>query len=232
MGGMGQVFIFVTCVLLPWMVIKSVRAVSAGAAPITTYRRHITTALVVQVFVLLLALGAAQKEQILLFPRARFALVPSLAAAGLLVAMLATIPLRARMTSPELRERRLRGRPRNGRELVGWAVLSLGAGVGEEIAYRGTLFWLIFPWMGGNGVAAALFCSLVFALAHATQGWVTALFIFAFTLGLHWIVWETGNLYTVMIVHAAYDFLAGVVYVVWGSRLAAPHPAIPKAVET
>jgi membrane protease YdiL (CAAX protease family) len=85
------------------------------------------------------------------------------------------------------------------------ALISLSAGVGEEMLFRGVLQaslsgWLGVPW--GLGLA-----SLLFGVLHPIS--VTYMVIATFLglyLGAVWIV--GGNLLTVMVTHALYDFAA------------------------
>jgi membrane protease YdiL (CAAX protease family) len=85
------------------------------------------------------------------------------------------------------------------------ALISLSAGVGEEMLFRGVLqsslgSWLGTPW--GLGLA-----SLLFGLLHPIS---VSYMVFAGFLGLYlgavWIL--SGNLLTVMITHGLYDFAA------------------------
>jgi membrane protease YdiL (CAAX protease family) len=86
------------------------------------------------------------------------------------------------------------------------ALVSLSAGVGEEMLFRGVLqsslsSWLGVPW--GLGLA-----SLLFGLLHPIS---VAYMVIAAFLGLYlgtvwWLV--DGNLLTVMITHGLYDFAA------------------------
>jgi len=96
--------------------------------------------------------------------------------------------------------------PRNGRQL-GWALLvSVFAGVFEEIAYRGYLMAYFGTWFGSWGALAA--ASLLFGLAHVYQGRlgvpVTALLgaLFGF------VYLETGSLLLPILLHAAVDVSA------------------------
>ena len=100
--------------------------------------------------------------------------------------------------------------PRTGKEKGLFVLLSLSAGFGEEVAYRGFLIpalTLVF----GSVWAGALLSSAVFGLLHAYQGWLgmvrTALlgltFATAFIL--------TDSLWPAMAAHAILDILAGLV---------------------
>ena len=84
------------------------------------------------------------------------------------------------------------------------ALLSLLAGVGEEMLFRGVLQPACADWLGGPwlGLAAA---SVLFGLAHA----VTFTYVvYAALMGayLGWIWLATGNLLTVIVIHSVYDF--------------------------
>ena len=68
-----------------------------------------------------------------------------------------------------------------------------------------SILWYVFgsPW------PAVLICALGFAAAHWSQGWKSVLAIFLIALVAHALVWFTNTLVLMMIVHAAYDFIAG-----------------------
>jgi membrane protease YdiL (CAAX protease family) len=90
------------------------------------------------------------------------------------------------------------------------ASLSLLAGVGEELLFRGVLQELLCGWWGlGAGLATA---SLVFGLLHAlTPTYAVLATLMGAYLGGVWLA--TGNLLPAIIAHALYDFLALVVLV-------------------
>jgi CAAX protease family protein len=89
-------------------------------------------------------------------------------------------------------------------------LISVAAGFGEEMLFRGFLQTLLADWWGfWPGVLAA---ALVFALMHL----ITLTYAFlAGLLGLYLsVVWLTnGNLLSVVVAHALYDFVA-LVYLV------------------
>ena len=94
---------------------------------------------------------------------------------------------------------------------VGWlglAVVSVTAGFGEEVLFRGALQPIAERSLGSTtGLIAA---SLCFALAHAVT---RAYFLFALAVGLYlgWIAHTFDELVTPIAVHALYDFVALVV---------------------
>jgi membrane protease YdiL (CAAX protease family) len=92
-----------------------------------------------------------------------------------------------------------------GTGTLGLAAISLAAGVGEEMLFRGLLQPVLGralgPW-GGLCVA-----SLLFGLMHPFS---PAYFVLATLCGLYlgWCWQASGNLLTAVVTHALYDFLA------------------------
>jgi membrane protease YdiL (CAAX protease family) len=105
--------------------------------------------------------------------------------------------------------------PRTGREKAVFAALSLSAGFGEEIAFRGYALPLLMPFLGG-GWGAALFTSAVFGLLHAYQGplGMGRSALLGFLLASSFLI--TGSLWPAISAHVALDLLGGLV---WGARL-------------
>ena len=105
--------------------------------------------------------------------------------------------------------------PADGREFSWFAVLSVSAGICEELLYRGFLVWylgayaalLLHPPYGF--VAAAAGSSLVFGLGHAYQGPRNVLVTALVGGFLAAVVWIPGSLYAAMLVHALMDLHAG-----------------------
>jgi hypothetical protein len=85
------------------------------------------------------------------------------------------------------------------------AVLSLAAGVGEELLFRGVAQAILDRWWGPW--AAVPIASLVFGLLHALTPTYAALATLAgLYLGGVWLL--TGNLLVVILAHGCYDFIA------------------------
>lgn len=100
--------------------------------------------------------------------------------------------------------------PKTRTEKVSFFFLSLAAGVGEEVAFRGFLvpaLILVFgwPWM------AVFVSSVAFGALHAYQGWLgmarTAVLGLVFAVAFL----MTGTLWPAIIAHAVLDVLAGLV---------------------
>jgi membrane protease YdiL (CAAX protease family) len=84
------------------------------------------------------------------------------------------------------------------------AAIALLAGLSEEALFRGVVQGALAAWLGNT--AALLLASLAFGLAHC----VTATYVvIAAVMGLYlgWIWLLTGNLLTVIVAHAVYDFV-------------------------
>jgi uncharacterized protein len=92
-----------------------------------------------------------------------------------------------------------------------WVALSLSAGVGEELVWRGVLPSLLTLVSGSLAVGIALSVAS-FALAHAIQGLRSVLAIAAIAVAFHALVFISGSLYVAMAVHFVYDVIAGFTY--------------------
>lgn len=98
-----------------------------------------------------------------------------------------------------------------------WGVISLAAGIGEEISYRAVL-WGLLTRLTGSILIAGILASVIFAFSHYVQGWKSVVAIFFFSLSFHWLVALTGSIVPGMAVHALYDFTAGMMYRRFGDR--------------
>lgn len=97
--------------------------------------------------------------------------------------------------------------PRNRREAVLALLLSLNAGVSEELFFRLALPLLLFHLTGS--LATALVVSMLcFGLAHAHYGWKGVLATMAAGALLTFYYFHHGSLLRVMIAHAVIDVLA------------------------
>jgi len=88
------------------------------------------------------------------------------------------------------------------------ALVSLAAGVGEEVLFRGALQ----PWIANlvNPMFALCAVSLLFGLAHAlSAAYLAAATLIGFYLG--WLAMEYDDLVAPIVAHALYDFVALVV---------------------
>lgn len=82
----------------------------------------------------------------------------------------------------------------------GWPLIiavSISAGVGEEILFRG----ILQRWLGVIGQAA------LFGAVHVNQGWIAVAFIFGVALVFGLLRRQGMPLWSLMVAHAAYDFI-------------------------
>lgn len=94
--------------------------------------------------------------------------------------------------------------------LLDFALISLAAGFGEELLFRGFLQSLFSDWLGVP--AGLLLAALLFGLFHPiTPGYVLLAAFMGGYLGLVWLL--QGNLLTVIVAHAVYDW-AALIYLV------------------
>jgi membrane protease YdiL (CAAX protease family) len=100
--------------------------------------------------------------------------------------------------------------PRTRREKTVFGVLSLAAGVGEEMAYRGYAIPVLASLMGAPGAAAV--SSVVFGALHGYQGWLGAVRTALMGGVLAWGFLATGSVWPVILAHTAIDVLAGIVF--------------------
>jgi membrane protease YdiL (CAAX protease family) len=114
------------------------------------------------------------------------------------------------------------------------AIVSMAAGIGEELLFRGLVqdglsSWVDQPFGAWLGLAAA---SLLFGLAHP----VSPLYVFLATLTgayLGWLLIVTGSLVTPVVAHATYDLVALVLVSRWlGPHEPADAAAVPDATRT
>jgi uncharacterized protein len=137
--------------------------------------------------------------------RAFAAWTGGLVAAGLAV----TVAFRVAGRRLGLRESRLLRDllPRTGRERAAFAGLSVAAGVGEELAFRG----YVIPVLGGliGAPLAAVASSLVFGVLHVYQGPLGMARTAVLGGVLAWGFLASGSLWPPMAAHAILDVLLG-----------------------
>jgi len=109
--------------------------------------------------------------------------------------------------------------PRTTEERRVFAVLSVAAGTGEELAYRGYVIPMLAPILGIGGAAAL--STLVFGLMHGYQGrlGIVRTALMGAVLAGGFIV--SGSLIPAMIAHTAIDLIAGIAV---GDWLLSPAP--------
>jgi len=118
--------------------------------------------------------------------------------------------------------------PRTSRERTLFGVVSLAAGTGEEVAYRGYLIPVLATVMGLG--PAAVLSTLVFGVLHVYQGWLGVLRTGVMGAMLAAGFLASGSLWPPIIAHVVIDLLAGIVL---GERLLLPvgRDAVESAVQ-
>ena len=84
-------------------------------------------------------------------------------------------------------------------------MISIVAGIGEELLFRGVLQVVLIGWLGLTfGIILA---SVVFGLLHAVTPTYAVL---ATIIGIYfgWFAWASGNLLGPIVAHSVYDFAA------------------------
>lgn len=107
--------------------------------------------------------------------------------------------------------------PRTREEKGVFALLSLAAGVSEELAYRGYAIPVLASLVGTP--AAVAVTSIVFGILHGYQGLLGTLRTAVMGALLAWAFLASGSLWPAIVAHVAIDLLAGIVL---GERLLSP----------
>lgn len=98
--------------------------------------------------------------------------------------------------------------PRGGAEIAGWVVLSLTAGVCEEVLFRGYLQQQ-FAAFSNNAAIGILLSAVLFGAAHGYQGLTKAMLIGATGAILGAAAYGRKSTRPGMLAHAAQDLLGG-----------------------
>ena len=206
----GAAFLFLTTLYVPFASIRGARRMAKpGGTP--TRAQLLVSVFLTQAMGLGIALLVARWERIELFPPPSIGWKNVALALGFLVPTLATIPWRWSWRSTEDKRRMMWMLPNRPSDLSWWLFVSLAAGIGEEIVYRGVMATL-WERVLGAWWPAILVCSIAFGAAHWVQGVRAVAVIVVFAIGDHLIVRATGDLYTAMTIHFVYDLLAGVIF--------------------
>ncbi len=198
-------------VIIPLFAVLQWRKLRGATGPLPNRLRHFQTTAFVLIVFTGMSLVVARVQWIFLFP---WSLPPIEAiAAGVVLYAAAVAYMRPNWRRVVQRQSRIVHlfMPTSAAERAWWFTVSLLAGVGEEITWRGVQAALVGALVG-NFWIAALVCSISFGLAHFIQGWRSAAHIVVFAMGFHALVWLGESLYVAMAVHVAYDITAGIAY--------------------
>ena len=210
----GTAFLLFIGVALPILAHRTKRMLGSGPLPIPRPIFYWQTILF-QIVIYGFALFAAATNTVVLqlvpkTPRAMWAI-------ALLVVALASLRIFWPFRSVESKRRLCDLVPHSNAELVPYLVLCAIAAIAEEIAYRGVAYWLVFRATHSIPLSVAI-VAIVFALGHALQGWRSVAVILLFAIGFHAIVIYGQSLIPAILVHFAYDAIAGLVVPRWCAK--------------
>ncbi len=182
------------------------RAVESGPTRIALYAQILVTHAVLFGG----AIAVARAEGIELFPTLRISLRDVVAAGVALIGAISVAELYWRSRSPVERERLWVRRilPQTASERWVWVLVSAGAAVAEETAYRG-VFVAIMSAATGSFTIAIVASAVAFAVVHAPQGFAGIVYVFVIALVHQVLILVTGTLLLAILVHFTYDVLAG-----------------------
>lgn len=205
-------------VFIPLAVIRGRRKLLDKNRPLPNRVRHFKSTALALVMFATFSLAVSRIFWVPLFPR-RFPPVEAILA-GLAMYALAVGIMRPRWRRAVEKRTRIvyLFMPETASERVWWVIVSVLAGLSEEITWRGVQLNLL-QFLTNGYWSAALLCSISFGLAHMHQGWKSSAIIVGFALGFHSLVWLSGSLYVAMAVHIAYDITAGLNYSRLGKQL-------------
>ncbi|MGZ5494733.1 MAG: CPBP family intramembrane glutamic endopeptidase [Thermoanaerobaculia bacterium] len=195
--------------MIPWSAIKSMKLIESRALP--PRRRYFVTVLVQTAAFAVFSILVAKLNWVQLFP-AQMPPVRAILAGCVFLAIAIPFGWTRWRKAVEKRKRIVAlFMPTNMTERALWVGTAFVAGVGEEITWRRVQTELLRR-LTGNLIAAIAICVVMFALAHAIQGWKSVGVIVFFAAGFHLLVYLAGSLYVAMAVHFLYDLIAGLAY--------------------
>jgi membrane protease YdiL (CAAX protease family) len=208
-------------VFLPYVAVRSRRRLEEHGYP--PRKAFFVSVILQQAIFATMSLIVAYLERIPLFPprlpAPQGVLLAGLFLAGSIVAMrplwrdaVARREPRVQLSMPaDAGERRL------------WVGVSVAAGIGEEISYRGVMYTLLLR-LAGDPLTAALGAAAVFGASHIVQGWKAVWITAVFALAAQGLTLYSGSLYLAMAWHVGYDIVAGLTYGRLGRELGFPAP--------
>ncbi len=215
-GGWGWYHLAFFCLFLPWVAARSRRKLAEDGLP--PRKAFFVSVILQQTIFVTMSLIVAYFEWIPLFP-ARYPSPPGILLASLLLggSVLAMRPLWR--DAVERREPRVQlSMPSDATERRLWVGISIAAGIGEEISYRGVLYTLLLR-LAGDPLTAAVAAAAVFGASHIVQGWKAVGITALFALAAQSLTFYAGSLYLAMAWHVGYDIIAGFAYARLGREI-------------
>ncbi len=208
---LGLYHVIIFGVVVPFLALRGRRQLTKLDGPINRLRHFQVTSVMLTLFAALSILTAGDHGLSLFHIDGRRMLVGL--PLGLVVYAVAVVLMRPRWRKAVADRKRVVElfTPQTTAERSWWLVVSLLAGVSEEITWRGVQSALVASLVGSPGLGVVI-CAVMFGGAHLTQGWKSAGIIVLFALGFQMLVWAGGSLFLPMLVHTAYDVTAGLTY--------------------
>jgi membrane protease YdiL (CAAX protease family) len=204
-------FLAIFTLAVPALALHTARRVRAGMP--TPARDSVFISIIITQLVFLgIALVVARQSQFALWPIPTWNTTAALITAGILAALIIMLALRFKRRDPAADRALEIILPHASTDLPFFALVCLIVAVSEEVVFRGVMMQIIEPRVQSWWLAAGL-CTCVFALSHAVQGAWSMIGVVLAAVTIHVLVKESGNLYWAIALHAAYDFLVGVLYV-------------------
>ena len=209
--GLGWYHLLVFGALMLRLAWASRARIADDSRPLPTRLRHYQSQAVMLAAFAAFSLVTAQSHRLDLLPPVAPSWIQI--AAAIAVYLAAVVAMRPRWQRAVAERKRLTQllMPSTTGERLWWVVVSLLAGVGEEITWRGMQFALLTQLTGQVWLGAVL-SALMFGFGHIVQGWRSAAIIVGFALVFQGLTAWTGSLYVAMLVHTAYDITAGFTY--------------------
>lgn len=210
--GFGAGFLLIVGVAIPYLAWRTRQRLRGDELPMPRAQFFFQTA-IFQLIIYGIALFAASTNAI------RLQLVPiswwrAWPALVLLAVTLSLLRLRWPYRDEADKRRLYAILPHDRRELGPYLVLCVVAAIAEEVIYRGVAYRLLVR-LGLTIWIAVAILSIVFALAHAVQGWRSAVVIGLIAAGFHFIVIYSCGLLPAIATHFVYDAIAGIVIPRW-----------------
>jgi membrane protease YdiL (CAAX protease family) len=222
----GYVHLVVFGIFIPILAIRAQKVIQWR--PVVARRRYFRTMLIQVAAFAVFSMWVAQQNWIEIFPRRMPPARAILAGAVFLILAVGFGWTRWKKAVIERKRIIALFMPVDNVERVMWVFAAALAGFGEEITWRGVQTVLLTRLTGQVLIAIAI-AIVMFAIAHAIQGWKSVGVIAMFAAGFHVLVWMSGSLYVAMVVHFVYDLIAGFSYAYLGKKHGYEIPGAPSA---
>jgi membrane protease YdiL (CAAX protease family) len=201
------VFLVIVCVIFPLGAVR--QHGRFGTINFLPSRRRIyVSALITHLMLLALAWFTMRDTNMQLWPAHDFGGFDVAIGAIALATGLPPLLRKLRPKDPVARERIRLIAPRTASEFGLFYLVSVSAGVVEELTYRGVLFAVLSALVRSWWIAAVLGAA-VFGIVHLFQGWKSAGIATLIGLREQIVVGLTGTLLVAIVVHALHDIITG-----------------------